>query len=57
MQKLGNVSDKEMFRTFNMGIGMIVICSPTDQADLIDSIPGTLLIGKVTSGVGEVVIA
>jgi phosphoribosylformylglycinamidine cyclo-ligase len=27
MQRLGNVSDQEMFRTFNMGIGMIVIAS------------------------------
>src|SRR5687768_57608 len=27
MQKLGNVSDHEMFRTFNMGIGMVVVCS------------------------------
>jgi phosphoribosylformylglycinamidine cyclo-ligase len=27
MQKLGNVSDHEMFRTFNMGIGMIVVCA------------------------------
>nr|HQU94175.1 phosphoribosylformylglycinamidine cyclo-ligase [Pyrinomonadaceae bacterium] len=30
MQKLGNVSDKEMFRTFNMGIGMVIVVSPTN---------------------------
>src|SRR5688572_3250285 len=31
MQRLGNVTDHEMFRTFNMGIGMVVICSPGDR--------------------------
>lgn len=31
MQRLGNVSDREMFRTFNMGIGMIVICAESDS--------------------------
>src|SRR5215203_2756729 len=36
MQKLGNVSDHEMFRTFNMGVGMIVVCSP-DSKEFISS--------------------
>ena len=36
MQKIGNVSEAEMYRTFNMGIGMVVICSPAD-ADAIAS--------------------
>ena len=31
MQKLGNVSDQEMFRTFNMGIGMVVIAGQGDM--------------------------
>ena len=36
MQKLGNVSEKEMFRTFNMGIGMVVICSKTDSKNVVE---------------------
>jgi phosphoribosylformylglycinamidine cyclo-ligase len=29
LQKLGNIADAEMFRVFNMGIGFVVICTPT----------------------------
>ena len=29
-QKRGNVAEPEMFRTFNMGIGMILIAAPYD---------------------------
>ena len=27
LRRLGNVSDKEMYRTFNMGVGMVIVCS------------------------------
>src|SRR5918999_1124655 len=30
MQELGNVSEAEMHRTFNMGVGMAVVCAPAD---------------------------
>jgi len=51
MQKLGNVSDREMFRTFNMGIGMIVICSPDNAGSI-----GAIRIGKVIAGPNDVKI-
>ena len=38
MQKLGRVSEKEMFRTFNMGIGMVVICSKTDSKNVVEQL-------------------
>jgi phosphoribosylformylglycinamidine cyclo-ligase len=31
-RRLGNVSDSEMFRTFNMGIGMVIVCSSANAA-------------------------
>jgi phosphoribosylformylglycinamidine cyclo-ligase len=34
MQKLGNVSDSEMFRTFNMGIGMVIICAKSQVSEI-----------------------
>lgn len=56
MQKLGNVDEKEMFRTFNMGIGMIVICDTVSAAALKSSLPGSCEIGTVSSGYGDVSI-
>lgn len=56
MQRLGNVSDHEMFRTFNMGIGMAIVCSPDSAINISDRIPQTLEIGKVIGGVGEIIL-
>lgn len=50
MQRLGNVADNEMFRTFNMGIGMVVIASKESAAELLAKIPNASEIGKVESG-------
>src|ERR1043165_6677323 len=30
LQRLGNVSEREMYRTFNMGVGMVIVCAPAD---------------------------
>lgn len=49
MQKLGNVSDHEMFRTFNMGIGMVVVCSGSDSEKIRSAI-GVFNIGTVQAG-------
>ncbi len=53
MQRLGNVSDQEMFRTFNMGIGMVVICSGEREAEVLSTLKPTISsIGSVGSGSG-----
>ncbi len=56
MQKLGNVADAEMFRTFNMGIGMIVICAEEDKELLKGNLSQCFEIGKVVEGSKEVKI-
>jgi phosphoribosylformylglycinamidine cyclo-ligase len=33
IQEEGNVAPEEMFRTFNMGVGMVLIISPHDEAE------------------------
>ena len=34
LRKLGNVSDAEMYRTFNMGVGMVIVCAPVDAKEI-----------------------
>ncbi|MFN2413257.1 MAG: phosphoribosylformylglycinamidine cyclo-ligase [Pyrinomonadaceae bacterium] len=50
MQKLGNVSDHEMFRTFNMGIGMVAICSAADKDAVVDQLGDCYELGRVSEG-------
>jgi phosphoribosylformylglycinamidine cyclo-ligase len=56
MQKIGNVEDKEMFRTFNMGVGMVVVCAEEDKEFLLENLDGCVEIGKVIAGNKEVKI-
>jgi phosphoribosylformylglycinamidine cyclo-ligase len=35
LAKIGNVADSEMYRAFNMGIGMVVVISPADRDRLL----------------------
>ena len=60
MQKLGNVTDSEMFRTFNMGVGMIIVCAKTDvqkiKAHIENFVEKCFEIGRVVEGIKEVVI-
>lgn len=58
LSKWGNVAPREMYRTFNMGIGMIVIV-PAEQADAVQADLAargekSFVIGKVTKGKHEV---
>lgn len=50
MQRLGNVDEKEMFRTFNMGIGMIVVCADRDKDQVTNKTGSCYEIGRVVSG-------
>jgi phosphoribosylformylglycinamidine cyclo-ligase len=56
IQKGGRVSDEEMYRTFNMGIGMIVIVSPGDLHDVEHSLERrgetSFVVGSVVAGAG-----
>ncbi|MCV5647987.1 AIR synthase-related protein, partial [Escherichia coli] len=60
MQRLGNVADDEMFRTFNMGIGMIVIVAPEDEPKVRAHVETCgqqcFTVGRVVSGERAVII-
>jgi len=60
LQKAGGVERSEMFRTFNMGVGMVVIASEQDAGDIIKASNAANIrawqLGVVAEGTGEVVL-
>jgi phosphoribosylformylglycinamidine cyclo-ligase len=57
IQKRGNISRLEMYRVFNMGIGMVVVCSPDSVKELTQALPEAKVIGEVVKqGGGERVV-
>jgi phosphoribosylformylglycinamidine cyclo-ligase len=59
-RRLGNVSDSEMYRTFNMGVGMVIVCSPGDAETIKTHFrergDSCYEIGSVVEGSREVII-
>jgi phosphoribosylformylglycinamidine cyclo-ligase len=47
IQKKGGVSWDEMYRVFNMGLGMVLVCSPVDLDKIKGLIPEALVVGEV----------
>ena len=48
----GNVQEQEMFRTFNMGIGMVVVVDPADVEAALEHDSSACVLGKVVAGEG-----
>jgi phosphoribosylformylglycinamidine cyclo-ligase len=60
LERAGNVSREEMFRTFNMGVGMVVITDPNDVDAIIQQSRSASVdawpLGHVAPGAGNVII-
>jgi phosphoribosylformylglycinamidine cyclo-ligase len=50
MQSLGNIDEAEMFRTFNMGVGMVMMVAAADASAIRNDLGSAYEIGRVTSG-------
>jgi phosphoribosylformylglycinamidine cyclo-ligase len=54
IQRLGNIDDDEMFKVFNMGIGLILVIAKKDAQKIIKRLSSLketpFLIGEITSG-------
>jgi phosphoribosylformylglycinamidine cyclo-ligase len=55
LQQRGDIADVEMFRTFNMGIGLIIVCSSREADRIMNTLsragePNAVRIGFVVSG-------
>jgi len=60
IQELGNISDGEMYRTFNMGVGMVLLVNRDDGKAVVEELQNrgerAALIGEITIGSKEVKI-
>ena len=57
IQKEGGISDDEMHRVFNMGLGMVAVCPEDNVANVLEHLPDAMVIGKmVPQGNGEQVV-
>ena len=49
--EVSGLPDDELFRTFNMGVGLMIVCDPQDESALRDAIKEPLfLLGHLTAG-------
>ena len=51
IQQRGNVARSEMYHVFNMGIGMVIICSPENVNQLTQALPEAKVIGEMVKQV------
>jgi phosphoribosylformylglycinamidine cyclo-ligase len=47
LQRAGQLDDAEMFRAFNMGVGLVIATSPADASPLLAALPGSWIIGQI----------
>ncbi len=53
IQQRGKVDQEEMYRVFNMGIGMVLICSPDNADQLTRGLPEAKIVGEVVKQRGK----
>jgi len=58
IQEAGGINEKEMFRTFNMGIGYIIVVKENDKEEALDILSDSgenpVLLGKIITGKNQV---
>ncbi len=60
IQKVGNISEKDMFNTFNMGVGMGLVMAANQARTAVDFLHSlgeeAYVLGEIISGNGEVIL-
>jgi len=47
IQERGDIEEAEMYKVFNMGIGMTIICSPQQVGKIVSIVPQAKIIGEI----------
>ena len=57
VQQMGAISEAEMARVFNLGIGMLVVVAPQDLASVQQALPVAWVVGELAAGSRKVILA
>jgi phosphoribosylformylglycinamidine cyclo-ligase len=52
IQERGNIPEDEMYRAFNMGLGMVLVCDPSDVEAVRAQVAEALVVGEVVEAAG-----
>ena len=47
IQQEGGITESEMYKVFNMGLGMVAVCEPESVATIQDAISDSVVVGQV----------
>ena len=53
IQEDGGISRDEMYRVFNMGLGMVLVCDRERVPEVLSALPDGLVVGETASDTGE----
>ncbi len=56
IRDLGNITTEEMFKTFNMGVGFIMVVGKEDKDRALEAVPSSFPCGYIEEGMKDVVI-
>ena len=56
LQKTGNIPERDMFNTYNMGVGMSIVVSKNDADKALEILNDAYIIGEIIKGEGGVVL-
>ena len=54
IQEEGSIPERDMYNTFNMGVGMVAIIPPSSLEEAVQAVPDSYVIGRVEHGDGGV---
>ena len=57
LQEKGNIPERDMFNTFNMGVGMALTCDPVHADEILALCPGSYVLGEIVEGSEGVILA
>lgn len=56
LEKRGNIARSEMYGTFNMGVGMVIVIDENHAAKVLDLLEDAYIVGEITEGNEKIVL-